>query len=62
MAIWFVQSLQREIFEAQQMDIVIATFNSELLSAKGRITEAVGHAMKAFDGVKLSSAGAASDL
>jgi len=47
----------REMFEAQQMDIVISTFNAELLSAKARISEVVGRAMKAFDGVKSSSFG-----
>ena len=54
---WVFENMQREMFEAQQMDIVTSTFNAELTSAKARISEAVGRAMKAFDGVKSSSLG-----
>ena len=45
--------MQRESFEAQQMDVVTSAFNAELTSAKERISEAVGHAMKAFDSPRL---------
>ena len=45
--------MQRESFEAQQMDVVTSAFNAELTSARSRISEAVGRAMKAFDSPRL---------
>ena len=45
-----MEHIQRESFEAEQMDLLTSAFNAELASAKARIGEVVGHAMQECDG------------